>query len=96
MTQVPFAENIIFSHQEQIINQEMPANVDPLNAMDEDLLDEFNGNIYEDSQDILVDKEEIADTFLNFDNIQDLDMSSESSKRRRVEEGDEGLSRATN
>ena len=89
------AENLILAHCEQIMNQEVPANMDPLNAMDEDLLDEPNGNDYEDSQDILVDEEEMADTFLSLDNIQDLDMSSESSKRRRMEEGDEGLSRAT-
>lgn len=70
--------------------------MDPLNAMDEDLFEELNENNCEDSQDIPVDEEEVTGTFLNFDFIQDLDMSFESLRRRRVEEGDEDLSWATN
>lgn len=70
--------------------------MDPLIAMDEDLFEELNENNYEDSQDIPVDEEEVTDTFLNLDFIQDLDMSFESLRRRRVEEGDEDLSWATN
>jgi len=55
-----------------------------------------NDSIYGDSQELFVDKEDMADTFLNLDPIQDLEKSFESSKRHRVEEGDEGLSRAVN
>lgn len=64
--------------------------------MNEDLLEESNANDYEDSQDILLEEEEMIDTFLNLDHIQDLEISTKSSKRRSVEEGDEGLSKAAN
>lgn len=64
--------------------------------MEEDLLGEANDDDYEDSQALIMDDEEMADTFLNLDPIQDLEMSTESAKRRRVEEGDEGLSRTSN
>ncbi|KAJ8429296.1 hypothetical protein Cgig2_000221 [Carnegiea gigantea] len=87
---VPLTDNLILAHPDQTINQEVPANMAPLNAMDEDLLAEPNENDYEDSQDIPVDKDEMADTFLNLNHIQDLDMSFESFKRHKVEEGDEG------
>ncbi|KAJ8437740.1 hypothetical protein Cgig2_009455 [Carnegiea gigantea] len=60
MAQVLAAEDLILAHYQQIMNQEVPTNMDPLNAMDEDLLDEPNGNDYEDLEDILVDEEEIA------------------------------------
>jgi len=71
-------------------------NEDSLNAMEEDMLEEPNDNIYGDSQDTYVDEEDRTNTFLNLDPIQDLEMSSESSERRRVEEGDEDLSMAVN
>ncbi|KAJ8441362.1 hypothetical protein Cgig2_024874 [Carnegiea gigantea] len=80
----------------QDMNIEDPVNEDPLNAMEEDMSEEPNDNIYGDSQELFVDEEDMADTLLNLDPIKDLEQPSESSKRCRVEEGDEGLSRAVN
>ena len=68
----------------------------PLNAMDEVLFEEPNENDYKDSHDIPMDKEEIANTFLNLNHTQDFNMSSESFKRHKVKEGDKGFSWATN
>ena len=62
--------------------------------MEEDVIEEPKDNLYEDSQDFLMDEEDMVDTFLNLDPIQDLEMSSESSKNQKVEERNEGLSRA--
>lgn len=88
-------EDVIFLAQPaQGLNDEVPVNEDPLNAMEEDVIEEPNDNLYEESQDFPVDKEDMVDTFLNLDPIQDPEKSSESSKKRKVEEGDEGLSRA--
>lgn len=64
---VPPADNLILAHPDQTINQEVPTNMAPLNAMDEDLFEEPNENDYEDSQDIHVDKEEMADTFFELE-----------------------------
>lgn len=36
-----------------------------------------------------MDTEENADMYLNLDNIEDVEMSSDSTKRKRVEEGEE-------
>ncbi|KAJ8423288.1 hypothetical protein Cgig2_031120 [Carnegiea gigantea] len=63
-------------------NLEDPVNEDPLNAMEEDLLEEANNDIYGDSQENYVDEEDMDDSFLNLDPIQDLEMSTESAKRR--------------
>lgn len=87
----PSPNALILAHSDQMINQEQPANIDPLNAMDEDLLEEPNANDYEDSQDIMLDEEDMGDTFLDLEHIQDLELSMESSKRCKVEKGDEGL-----
>lgn len=38
----------------------------------------------------------MANSFLNLDPIQDLELSTESAKRCRVEEGDEGFSQVVN
>ena len=78
-----------------MINHEQPVNIDPLNAMDEDLLEDPNVNDYEDSQDLMLEEEEMVNTFLNLEHIQELELSTESSKRRKVEEGEEGLSKVT-
>ncbi|KAJ8438052.1 hypothetical protein Cgig2_014181 [Carnegiea gigantea] len=66
------------------MNLEVPVNEDPLNAVEEDMPEEPNDNIYRDSQELFVDEEDMADSFLNLDPIQDLEMSSESSKRRGI------------
>lgn len=55
------------------------------------MVGDSNDNDYEDSQALVLDEEEIADIFVNLYPIQDLDMSIESCKRRRVEEVNEGL-----
>ncbi|KAJ8424878.1 hypothetical protein Cgig2_014415 [Carnegiea gigantea] len=65
----PSTGNLILAHLAQNIIHEEPANSDPLNAMDEDLLGEANDDDYEDSQALIIDEEEIADTFLNLDPI---------------------------
>jgi len=38
----------------------------------------------------------MGDTFLNLDTIQEVELSTDSSKRRKIEEGEEGLSKAPN
>jgi len=90
----PSSANMILPHPTH--NQEGPANSDPLNTMDEDMVADSNDKDYEDSQALVLDEEEMEDTFLNLDPIQDLEMPTKSSKRHRVDEGDEGLSRASN
>lgn len=87
----PSFTNIILAHPPRNTNQEGRANSDPLIAMDNDLVGDSNDNDYEDSQALVLDEEEIADIFVNLYPIQDLDMSTESCKRRRVEEVNEGL-----
>ena len=47
--------------------------------MDEDFLEEPKENDYEDSQDFNIEEEEMADTFLNLDHIQELELSNDSS-----------------
>ncbi|KAJ8437482.1 hypothetical protein Cgig2_002983 [Carnegiea gigantea] len=89
ITLEPSSANMILPHPTH--NQEGPANSDPLNTMDEDMVADSNDNDYEDSQALVLDEEEMVDTFLNLDPLQDLEMSTKSSKRRRVEEGDEGV-----
>jgi len=64
-------DNIILAQPTQTLNQEVSANIDPLNVMDEDLIEELIENDYKDSQDIPVDEEKMTDTFLNLDHIQD-------------------------
>ncbi|KAJ8429037.1 hypothetical protein Cgig2_016942 [Carnegiea gigantea] len=71
---------LIYEGLHEIIDQEVPANSNPLNTMDEDLLDESNDNDYEDFNTLILDEEEMADTFVSFDHIQDLEMSTKSSK----------------
>lgn len=85
MSPVTHDNTILLAQPAQGMNLEDPVNEDPLNAMEEDMPEESNDNIFRDSQNLFV-AEDMADTFLNFDPIQELGMSSESSKRRRVEE----------
>lgn len=89
-----YEEGIFLAHSTQGVNEEVPVNEDPLNAIEVDVLVVPNDNLYEDPQEFQGNEEDMVDTFLNLDLIQDLEMSSESSKKRKVEEGDEGLSRA--
>ncbi|KAJ8431300.1 hypothetical protein Cgig2_018372 [Carnegiea gigantea] len=81
-------KDVIFLAQPtQGVNDEVPVNEDPLNAMEEDVLEDPKDNLYKDSQDFQVDKEDMVDTFLNLDPIQDLEMSSESFKKQKEEFG---------
>ena len=71
-------------------------NEDPVNAMDDEQLATPSENLDNDSQEFMMDEEDMANTFLNLEPIQELELSTESSKRHRVEEGEEGLSQAPN
>ncbi|KAJ8433095.1 hypothetical protein Cgig2_020591 [Carnegiea gigantea] len=50
--------------------------------MDEDPMEDSKDNDYEDSQEFMLDEEEMADTFLNLDTIQELELSTDFSKHR--------------
>ncbi|KAJ8430339.1 hypothetical protein Cgig2_008432 [Carnegiea gigantea] len=76
-------ENIVLAHLTDGINHEVPENKDPLNAMEDDMPQDPNDALFEDSQDLLMDEEDMVDTFLNLDPIQALEMSFESSKKRK-------------
>lgn len=64
--------------------------------MDDEQLATPSENLDDDSQEFMMDEEDMADTFLNLEPIQELELSTESSKRRRVEEVEHGLSQAPN
>jgi len=96
MSPIIHATSILLAQPAQGRNLEDPMNEDHLNAMEEDMLESANNDICGDSQENYVNEEDMADSFLNLDPIQDLELSTESAKRRRVEEADEGLSRAVN
>ena len=50
-------EDVIFLAQPaQGVNDEVPVNEDPLNAMEEDVIEEPKDNVYEDSQGFSVDE----------------------------------------
>ncbi|KAJ8429843.1 hypothetical protein Cgig2_001130 [Carnegiea gigantea] len=95
-THEPEPDIPILAHSIHMLNPDHLTNTVPLNAMDEDLIEDSKDNDYEDSQEFMLDEEEMGDTFLILDTIQELELSVDSSKRRRVEEGEEGLSKATN
>ena len=61
----PSTGNLILAHPAQNIVHEEPANSDPLIAIDEDLLGEANDDDYEDSQALIMNEEEMADTLRN-------------------------------
>lgn len=48
----------------------------------------------EDMMDEGVDADENVDLFLNIENIEDVEMSTDSAKRKRIEEGEECSSHA--
>jgi len=55
---------------------------DPLDALNEDMLDDMEA-------------ENNADLYLNLHNLEDIEMSSDSTKRKRSEDGEEATSQAT-
>ncbi|KAJ8424534.1 hypothetical protein Cgig2_025751 [Carnegiea gigantea] len=66
---VPPPDTLILAHSDKMINYEQLVNINPLNAMDVDLLDDPNVNDYEDSHDLMLKEEEMADSFLNLEHI---------------------------
>lgn len=87
---------LILAHTSQIISHDLLLNEDPLNAMDDEQLATPSENLDDDSQEFMMNEEDMADTFMNLEPMQELELSTESSKMRRVEEGEEGLSQAPN
>jgi len=68
---------IIFANPTDVNNQDGDSlNLDSLNAMDDD---EAEG----------IDAYDNAELFLNLGNIEDVEISTDSSKRKRMEEGEE-------
>jgi len=86
----------LLGHSSPLHNPDCPLIPDPLHDMDEDLMEDSKDNDCEDSQEFMLDEEEMGDTFLNQDTIQEVELSTDSSKRRKIEEGEEGLSKAPN
>ncbi|KAJ8429034.1 hypothetical protein Cgig2_016939 [Carnegiea gigantea] len=72
------SENIVLANPAAMRSEEASINEDPLDAMDDDL---YQGDL----------RRGLADTFLNLEPIQDIEMSSESFKMHRTEEEDEGV-----
>jgi len=70
-----------------------PAPTDPLPGMGDDAMEDSPSPLAEGSPSGLVPEEEFADTFLNLEPFHDLEMSTDSTKRKRKEEGDECLSK---
>ena len=69
-----------------------PVNEDPLDAMEDETMEDSPLAIGYDSHLVDVPEDNFPDSFLNPEPIQELELSFESTKRRNVEEGDEGLS----
>lgn len=84
---------LILAHTSQIISHDLLLNENPLNATDDEQLATPSKNLDDDSQEFMMNEEDMAYTFLNLEPIQELELSTKSSKRRRVEEG---LSQAPN
>ena len=78
----PAASNLISS----------PFNDDPLDAMEDDEMGDSPLGGEFDSQLGELPEDDFADSYLNLDPIQELELSSDSAKQRKVEEGDESIS----
>ncbi|KAJ8425452.1 hypothetical protein Cgig2_018850 [Carnegiea gigantea] len=89
----PATDFPILAPSDQVLNPAYPSNTEPFNAMNEDRMKDSKDNDLEDFQEFMLDEDEIGDTFLNLDTIQEIELSTDSSKRRRIEEREEGLSR---
>ena len=64
----------------------------PLDAMEDDIMEDSPLAMGYDSHLVDVPEDNFVDLFLNLEPIQELVVSSESAKRHKLEEGDEGLS----
>ncbi|KAJ8423901.1 hypothetical protein Cgig2_028064 [Carnegiea gigantea] len=74
---------IILTNLTAILPTDDPSLVlDPLDALNEDVLDDMEAK-------------NNADLYLNLHNIEDIEMSSDSTKRKRSEDGEEAISQAT-
>jgi len=69
-----------------------PINEDPLDAMEDDAMKDSPLGVGFDSQLSELPEDDFAESCLNLDPIQEHELSSDSAKRRKVEEGDEGIS----
>ena len=69
-----------------------PAPTDPLPGMGDDQMEASPSLLAEGSPSGLAPEEDFADTFLNLEPFHDLEMSTDSTKWKRVEEGGECLS----
>jgi len=68
-----------------------PINDDALDAMEDDTMEESPSCMGYNNQLGEFQEDDLTDTFLNLEHIQEIELSSELAKRRKVEEGDEGL-----
>ena len=70
-----------------------PAPTDPLPGLGDDVMEASPSPLAAGSPSGLGPDEEFADTFLNLEPFHDLEMSTDSTKRKREKEGDECLSK---
>lgn len=82
---MPYQMNPTPSNPECIILADLKSKTDDL-LDEDDPLDDIDKGINEDSN---------VDMYLNLQNIEDIDMSTDSSKRKRCEDGEEVTSQAT-